>query len=447
MDDIGNERWRCCVDRGKYRQTRRGQASAMLKRRLRRFGFMIDQEPQSKNIRPVDAVAFQKALLAQLVASEQSAYTGPVFLQMEFFTKSKTPPAIYKLPKNYLDLMETPRDDSGIDRQNLLYRNDRQVKSLVVRYHLDGPFEHPQIWVRAEPFRHFMADVELVERVGRDDFADDGYSWRGSGSEEFREGPFHSDDSWDDDDFDRLVEFEREKESWLRVMSNDAYEAQRHMMRMTVQRDHLRRTDRSICRGVLATFQDLPRTKDLPHEDMMTRLAALTRNMTLGEPFALELHHAPHRKGDSEAFDKALRTALNDFKTKHPFLFPLSSLLSVTILMVPPEGGGKDLDNLVRLILPALHEIWAPPSHIVHALKTKTLKDQKLLAFWESERAALPKEPKHSITEYRVFEIPRFPDDPKDGLVRLAVGEGMTPVRFREEIEDFLNRWRDVVER
>jgi hypothetical protein len=180
---------------------------------------------------------------------------------------------------------------------------------------------------------------------------------------------------------------------------------------------------------------------------MLTRLAALTRNMTLGEPFALDLHHAPHRKGDSAAFDAALRTALNEFKKKHPFLFPLSSLLSVTILMVPPSGGGKDLDNLARLILPALHEIWAPPSHIAHTIKTENLKDEKLVAYWESERAALPKEPKHSITEYRVFELPRFPDDPKDGFVRLAVGDGLTAIPFREGIEDFLKGWRDAVER
>jgi hypothetical protein len=39
---------------------------------------MIDQEPQSKNIRPADAVAFQKALLARMEANKQSTYTGPI---------------------------------------------------------------------------------------------------------------------------------------------------------------------------------------------------------------------------------------------------------------------------------------------------------------------------------------------------------------------------------
>ncbi len=95
----------------------------------------------------------------------------------------------------------------------------------------------------------------------------------------------------------------------------------------------------------------------------LAQLAATTRNMSLGSPFVLDLHHSPHRSGDSEAFDRVLRKALSDYKEKRPHLFPLSLQLCVTILMVPPEKGGKDLDNLARLILPALHEIWAPPSH------------------------------------------------------------------------------------
>ena len=284
------------MERGKYSRTRQGQASRMLKRHLRRFMLTIDQQPQSKNIRAMDAVAFQQAIVGQLQARKQSAYTGPVFLQMEFFTMSKTPPAIYRLPKNYLNLMERPRADSAIDHKPLLYRNDRQVKALIVRYHLDGPFEEPQVWVRAEPFRDSLADIELVDHVSKDDFEDDEDGLRSYECENFREGPFHREESWDDDDFQRLTEFEREKESYLRVLGNDGYEAQRHMMRMQAQQQHLRRTDQFTCRGLLGVFQNHWKTKGLPHDNMMTRLAALTRSMTLSEPFVLELHHAPHRK-------------------------------------------------------------------------------------------------------------------------------------------------------
>jgi hypothetical protein len=147
--------------------------------------------------------------------------------------------------------------------------------------------------------------------------------------------------------------------------------------------------------------------------------------MTLGRWFTLELHHAPHRKGENAAFDAALRVALNGFKKKCHYLFPLAATLNVTILMIPPKGGGKDLDNLATMIVPAVHEIWAPPASFAHAYKTDNIEDEGLREHWEKVRNQLPKALKHSITEYRAFALPRLPDDPEDGFVRLAVGGGM----------------------
>jgi hypothetical protein len=57
--------------------------------------------------------------------------------------------------------------------------------------------------------------------------------------------------------------------------------------------------------------------------------------------------------------------------------------------------------------------------------------------------ANLPKEPSHSVVEYRVLERPHFPDEPKDGFVRLSVSEGMKSAQFREDIDDYLERWGD----
>ncbi|HTU22571.1 MAG TPA: hypothetical protein VMG10_31320 [Gemmataceae bacterium] len=279
---------------------------------------MIEQQPQSKTISSDDATQFQKAVLEWLESCEQSAYTGNLFLQMEFFNTSKTPPTIYKLPKNDLDLLEKPLPDSGIDRPRLLYRSDRQVKALVVRYHLEGPFEKPQIWVKAEPFRDFLTDVDLIERIRRDDFEDDRDWWRNSTSRDFQCGPFDKDVYCDrDDGFKRLAELERDKDSMLWFLGNDAYESQRQMMRMMAQEEHLRQTDRFICRGVLSAFQDHPRTPNPARDGVLKRLSLRTREMTLGTPFVLELHHAPHYNCDKEAFKKTLREALNDFKEKH----------------------------------------------------------------------------------------------------------------------------------
>jgi hypothetical protein len=371
------------------------------------------------------------------------AYRGPIFLQLEFFNRSKTPPSIYSLSKNYLDLLEKPRSNSGIHRSGLLYRNDRQVKALVVHYHLDSPFDTPQIWVKAEPFRDFVADVGLVARVRSNDFHDNDDDWiLTSHANDFREEPFHEDDNWNHE-FEHLIEFEQRKEWWLQSLGRNAYEAQRKMMRFHAQQEHLRRTELSVCRELHMIFGECLKRTGEPHYERFLRIAKVSRDMMLAPPFVVNLHHAPHREGDSLVFKQAVRSALQSFKNNNPLLFPLSSLLNVSILMIPPEGGGKDLDNLARLVLPAVHEIWMPPSDLARALQIEAVGDANVRDFWAAELAALPKEPKHSITMYHAFALPRLPDDPKEGFVRLALGEGSNPVRFREEIDNYLDKWNE----
>ena len=424
--------------RGAYIETRRGQLSRHAGRRLRRFHFGIDQPPQGKNIKPADAAAFQRALLRTLERRAQAAYRGPVFLRLEFFNQSKTPPSIQKLPKNYLDLLETPLKGSGIPRAHLLYRNDRQVKGLVVRYHLTSPLGGPRVRVEAEPFRDFLADLALVRRVEADDFRDeDGFRAWGYDPGEFRDKLFADPDEGSDDDaLDRLRELGREEAWWVRSVGRDAFEAHEALLRAEVQRGHLRRTDLFTCRGLLWLYRDTP-----PGRGALNRVLRIPRGWMLAPPFTLDLHHAPRREGDTDAFKTAVRSALEGYKRANRFLFPLSALLNVTILMVPPEGGGKDLDNLARLILPAVHEVLEPPSDLLRTLGPLDADDETV----REELRALPKGPRHSITEYRAFEIPRHPDDPRGGFVRLAVGDGFMPVDFRGEIDSFLDGWREAV--
>lgn len=432
------------MERGRYVLTRRGQASALKKRRMRRITVMLDQQPQSKNIKTADKIAFQRAVVDRLDAVGQSAYRGPVFLQMDFFNAAKNPPAIYRLPKNYLDLLGKPVEGAGIDRPRLLYRDDRQVKALVVRYHLRGFRGEPAVWLRAEPFRDFIADAHLTERISRDDFEED--DRRPSSSYDLGHDPFRDDDGRDDDGFERLADWERDRTSIVRRFGNDAFESMRQLNRMEAHQGFLRSMERHVCAGVLYAFQNTSRKKGESHDGFMNRLAFQTRNMSLASPFTLELPCAPRQKGEGEVFDRDLRTALEGFKTKHYYLFPLATSVNVTVLMIPPEGGGKDLDNLATRIVKPLQEIWSPPSSFAHAYNTDNIEDEAIREHWNDARNEVPKDLKNSIVEYRVFELPRLPDDSKDGFVRLAVGDGLGPVHFREEIDDYLKKWEEAVD-
>ena len=115
--------------------------------------------------------------------------------------------------------------------------------------------------------------------------------------------------------------------------------------------------------------------------------------------------------------------------------------------MIPPRGGGKDLDNLATRIIRPLQAIWTPPSSFAHAYSTDNIEDAAIREHWENVRNELPKALKHSIVEYRVFELPRLPADPVDGFIRLAVGDVLRAVRFREEIDEYLEKWEETVDR
>jgi hypothetical protein len=413
---------------------------------------MLDQEPQSKKIKQADAVAFRRAVHEQLKALNQLAFRGDVLLQFDFFTSSRNPPAIDKLPKNYLDLMrrQHPKEPDEA-RDQLLLLDDRKVRALIARYHLGRETSKPAVWIQAEPYRDFLADLDLIERIRHEDFEDDGDSWRRSAFDDFRDGPFQDDDDTDNDGFQRLAELDRNRESYLRLLSNDAFECQREMTHMDAHRAHLRQSERLACLGLLYALRTDPRKKRELADRTLSRVALQTRDMTLRAPFILELHHAPRRSGESGAFNQVLREKLNDFKAERHYLFPLRSMLNLTIAMIPPAGrevdGIKDLDNLATTIVRAVHEIWTPPISFAHAFRTDNIQDEGLRTHWEHARNEVPKAMKTSITEYRVFTLPRLPGDPKDGFVRLAVGDGMRPIQFREEIDEYLEKWADSVDR
>lgn len=411
-----------------YFQTPSGKASLLRERQMRRFTATVFQDPQSKNIRLNDAIAFQQTIATEM--KSRRAYRGSVALKLEFFNLSKTPPAIHSLPKNYLDLLGKVRPDAKLRRKFLLYKDDRQVKSLIVRYHLWSMFQKPAIWLTAEPMRDLLDDLDLVGTLpNRSPYVEDNNQL------------FPSEDSDSGDKYEELVEYERSKDSYRKILSEQAFQAGLNMMRMDVQQRRLKQTDVMICRWLVS---DLARRKvplTVPEGAMIETIRNTTRNIMMSNPLTIELFHAPHRTGDNERFKEKLRSELESFKAKNRAMFPLLSLLNVTIMMVPPEGGGKDVDNLARMVIPAVHEIWAPPSDISYAFQVDGTGDANLDALWKRERDALPKEPRYSVTEYRVFELPRRGGDDKDGFVRLAVGDGFTPVRFREDIDDFLDRW------
>jgi hypothetical protein len=85
-----------------------------------------------------------------------------------------------------------------------------------------------------------------------------------------------------------------------------------------------------------------------------TPRAALLHTMT-----SIELPPRPVEPGDYRAFRDGVASACRDYISRRPGLQPLLVPLRMTLLVVPPAQG-KDLDNVLLDVLPAVNEHLRP---------------------------------------------------------------------------------------
>ena len=89
----------------------------------------------------------------------------------------------------------------------------------------------------------------------------------------------------------------------------------------------------------------------------------IDRDLIVFPPFSIDLTHIPTREGDRLSFKENISNSLNDFKRTYPIMYPLRTLLSVSILCIPPRIQGIDLDNLARYIITLVNDILKPLSY------------------------------------------------------------------------------------
>lgn len=350
--------------------------------------------------------------------------------------------------------METPIDAADIERNRLLFDNDRRIKGLIVNYHLEHSTPGPWIAVRLASLASFRADLELLDRVRRKDLqsADSYKQWRFEEWCEHEDGVFTEGRHWryDEEPVRNLAEFLAGRPEFEKQFGRDAFEAQLWMHRRFAQETHLSNADRQIRLGLSQLLMPRPRLVDVDEflGKLHDSLDLLSRELVFSEPYSLELMHTPLKKGDSKEFKNRARSSLDEFRTRFGVLFPLVCPVSATILFVPPERAEeKDLDNLARLVIPFVHEALQPPATDLHAIDIDNIKDQNLKQLWQNQKERLPKMPPYSVKSYQVFEIPRKRDDPPEGFVRLALGSGTRMSSFWRDVDDYLDKWKDEVDR
>ncbi len=138
----------------------------------------------------------------------------------------------------------------------------------------------------------------------------------------------------------------------------------------------------------------------------------------MSDPFTLPRPGLPRAAGESERFVQLIRDRLEEFRSRWPLFRSLLAPVTLTFLVVPPEQG-KDLDNIALTALPVAHEVLRP--HIEPHLLAPSYNDEP--EPWREEALArLRSVNARSVRAYQVIELPRSPQDPPEGTLRLALG-------------------------
>lgn len=381
-------------------------------RELRTLIMQADVEPTGKS--PAgkrSAPEFQRQVMDQMERYGRYPMTGPVALDLHFQAAQRNPPSIYRAAKHTLDTLgaalpgsERPR------RRSVLYHDDRQVKFLYAdldqSWLRDGAGTGPggSVFIVARRASDVIDDLRMAGRLSHERYDEDDDS------------PFRSPDLPDDPEPDWLTD----SSSVLTPVERYLAEASRFHYVTDLQEAILARTTASLISG-LSMYLEGPTRADPPG-----RLAAIfeesqaaSRNLLLSNPFTLPLPGLPRATGESEDFARLIRDRLEEFRSRWPLFRPLLVPVTLTFLVIPPEQG-KDLDNIALTALPIAHEILRP--HIEPHVLTPSYRDGEPEPWRDEALARLRSVNARSVRAYQVIELPRSPQDPPAGTLRLALG-------------------------
>ncbi len=402
-----------------------------------------------------EQLAFQSEVVAEMTARRRRTLTAPVVLELDFSASQANPPELHTLAKNYIDLLETPVAALDSRRHHLWFKNDRKIKVLAVSYgnHLGGP----SIRAKVVPLVDFRDNLALLERIRRKDFKEhvrDRY--RSSQFDDNDDGDDDRDDHADERAYEELSDFQRNRPYWVSVMTEEGYAAMLQTHLAKAQQSFLARNDR-LLEWSLTNLLSRPTSRESEFSYLDVLQPAYRRPL-MTDTISLPLGHRPQQQGESPAFKQRVEAALDAFRTRWPFMFPLRTLLAVTILVVPSvrqvaaerareaHPNGIDLDNLARKIVPIVHRVLLPPSTYGRAydLPKRAGPTDDLSAKVD---AAEHRFPKYSVTRYSAIELPRASDDPSEGFVRLMFGDGLPGTGLLDSVDEKVSRWERRVRR
>jgi hypothetical protein len=359
------------------------------------------------------APEIQRQVLDWMESYHRYPMRGPVALDLHFQAAQRNPPSIQRAAKYTLDVLgpvlpgvERPR------RRSVLYRDDRQVKFLYAD--LDQEWSRKDenststgsLWMVARRASDVAADLCMAARLHQNRLDD----------KDDQESPFWSpglpeepEPGWPLDPGSARTPVEQ--------YLADAF---RFHQVMEVQEAILARTDASLI-WALGSYLDHLSGEDAPAElaSILEESRTQIRGLLLSNPLTFPLPGLPRATGQSADFIRLIRASLESFRASWPLFRSLLVPVTLTFLVIPPEQG-KDLDNIALTALPIAHEVLRP--HISPHLLSPIYGDEEQTSWRDEALTRLKSVNARSVRAYQVIELPRSPQDPPEGTLRLALG-------------------------
>lgn len=347
----------------------------------------------------------------------------PLVLDLKFYIGTDVIEVVepYEATKHLQDMLFMPTPDSGLKREDLVFLDDEQVKILGTTSYYGHGNEQSSVVISATTLSAFKKDLSFVSRVARGDFEDQKDLIEATDVNELIHELEPDLNEYEDLRYEELKDLyataRRNQDSWRERYGPEAYE--------TIEREYLLESQKKLLqlsRPSISQWSSLLRVKRFPrilpsirHEfgiddDFFKKSEEQTRTIVLSSPIALNLYQRPQRRGPTrDRFAALAEGAARDLIDRFPTLRQPQLQLDLTVFIVQPTNEKtKDLDNLGSLVVNAIVGLLKPPATIVGIPGSS----DEILA------------PKYAFRSVQVIELPRHPEHPDEGFVRLLISGG-----------------------
>jgi hypothetical protein len=414
----------CWMNRKEFFESPKGKLHLFRQRKLERFGACVRVvEPQSKSMKEADKDLLQRLVMKALEEAKQPTYRGPIGLEIDLATTSKTPPHIQTIAKNLLDLLSTRRPSvKGEERKALLYGDDSQIHALSVSCRHGQA--HPYISIHSRRFSSVLKDLEVaVEALHYEDDA-------------WNQPP---DEKLDEDSIDSFRDLIKNEQRHRAALGDALYDSFFKMMRWYAQRQLLKLSR--------ITTRELAWLYGLPKNPTAKQLYSQWNDFFQRHALRVTLSELPQTHGASDAFKRAIDSEIAAFKRRYDWIIrPLLVSVALEVIIRPPPSVPKavlhDLDNVVRsYLLPKFVPAFGTVSDYTWTIDSDELarRAPELRRRW-GDIPTPPKGTRDGVTRYEVWRLPSASDG-SEGFVSVALvaDDGSGGSLFRQ-IDDQVRR-------